>query len=170
MTQLDSVRFSLIQFDSAQLAGHICLESNLGHFEIPKNPKTVLDSPKQVLSDGTMRELLSKNVPAYRGFLHKFINITLSSHSYEATVAEWLACSPCNHEIKGSILTWDKYFFFKNGSAMGLIIYNFDNRSLSRSFHLAGALMEYFLEEIAPLNQRNITFLTKMEVYVLGAK
>ena len=53
---------------------------------------------------------------------------------------------------------------------MGLIIYNFDNRSLSRSFHLAGALMEYFLEEIAPLNQRNITFLTKMEVYVLGAK
>ena len=43
---------------------HICLESNLGHFEIPKNPKTVLDSPKQALSDGTMREFLTKNVPA----------------------------------------------------------------------------------------------------------
>ena len=87
------------------MMSHICLESNLGHFEIPKNPKTVLDSPKQALSDGTMGELLSKNVPAYCGFLHKVINITLSTLSYEATVAELLACSPCNHEIKGSILT-----------------------------------------------------------------
>ena len=42
---------------------HICLESHLVNFDIPKTLKTVLDSPKQALSNRTMGGPLSKNVP-----------------------------------------------------------------------------------------------------------
>ena len=42
---------------------HICLESNLVNFDIPKTLKTVLDSPKRALSNRTMGGPLSKNVP-----------------------------------------------------------------------------------------------------------
>ena len=44
-------------------ATHICLESNLVNFDIPKTLKTVLDSPKRALSNRTMGGALSKNVP-----------------------------------------------------------------------------------------------------------
>ena len=42
---------------------HICLESNLVNFDIPKTLKTVLDSPKRALSNHIMGGPLSKNVP-----------------------------------------------------------------------------------------------------------
>ena len=45
------------------ILNHICLESNLVNFDIPKTLKTVLDSPKRALSNRTMGGPLSKNVP-----------------------------------------------------------------------------------------------------------
>ena len=61
------------------LSEHLCHESNLVNFGIPKLLKTVLSSPKWALSDRTMGGLLTKNVPAYGGFCVFDLNTVICS-------------------------------------------------------------------------------------------
>ena len=108
----NGIRFCLEKNIVLQKVFHIWSESNHDNFWIPKLPKTVLGSPKRALSDRTMGDLLTKNVPAYGGFCIRFIDQTLSSHLYEVGVDQWLARRPGNHQVRCSSLTSDKNFFF----------------------------------------------------------